>query len=602
MEEILHRVEQLERNYDWLGAAESYKKALALLSENDFSWKADVNERLGYAFYRFAFQAETNEEFKNRLHQSTVAYEKAAEFIEKSNESVKAAKKSRCNAMISYICYWLTPEAKEKKIKIDECWTLTKEALAAFKEADEDWEYGKTHNQLSSSVVFAFSLNWDFQARQKMIREAVESGEQAIEFLSASEDSRELARAYARTAYYLGVFDHYFLELDEKQKDSEKIRQYWQKAKEISEDVALFEFLYPIFGAQFLLWGDATEEAITNLKKALEYGRNTRDKLIIGFAFDWLVYHGPAKASAKPSEDPEERLARLEARLQYSEDARRQFAPILFISPRTDARWTETYQADHYHYLSYHEMDLRKRRDLREKAREGLPYALRRAEASGTPEAMIFANHMFGYVLFAGAEVEMNPEVKRRFLEEGLEHEQEAARLTDMITPLLHWNRGIMQGMPAWAEVQLADLAQNIGDKKNMLLKALAHQEDGLKLCLEDIHVLGKHYPWCFGAIGDLQSSIGRNLNRLYELDGNKEHLKKATKAFAEAVESYQKVDEKKYAAESQWKAALIYDALDEHLKAAEHFALASDNYKIISERVSHIKNFYLEHANYMAA
>jgi hypothetical protein len=337
VEEILHRVEQLERNYDWLGAAESYKKALALLSENDFSWKADVNERLGYAFYRFAFQAETNEEFKNRLHQSTVAYEKAAEFIEKSNESVKAAKKSRCNAMISYICYWLTPEAKEKKIKIDECWTLTKEALAAFKEADEDWEYGKTHNQLSSSVVFAFSLNWDFQARQKMIREAVESGEQAIEFLSASEDSRELARAYARTAYYLGVFDHYFLELDEKQKDSEKIQHYWQKARELSEDVALFEFLYPILGAQFLLWGDGTEETLTNLNKALEYGRKTKDKFIIGCALDWLVYHTCFKPVAKYQEDPEVRSAIDKIINQYVEDAKQQYAPISFISPRGDA-------------------------------------------------------------------------------------------------------------------------------------------------------------------------------------------------------------------------------------------------------------------------
>jgi hypothetical protein len=70
VEEILHQAEQLEKEYDWLGAAESYKRALNLLSEDDFSRKSEVTERLGYAFYRFAFQAESNDEFRQRLRQA----------------------------------------------------------------------------------------------------------------------------------------------------------------------------------------------------------------------------------------------------------------------------------------------------------------------------------------------------------------------------------------------------------------------------------------------------------------------------------------------------------------------------------------------------
>jgi hypothetical protein len=557
---------------------------------------------LGYAFYRVAFQAESKDEFRERLRQSTVAYEKAVEFYGKPNEPVKTARTSRCNAMIAYIGYWLATEAKEKKEKIDECWRLAKEALAAFKEAGEGWEYGKTHNQLSSSVVFAFCLEWGFQSRQKMIGEAVESGEQAIRFLSASEDLRERARTYARTAFFLGIFDYYFLDLNERQRDNERIQEYWREAKELSEDVALQEFLYPIFGPHSYIWGEHTKEAITNVQKALELNKKTRDRLILGFAFDWLAYHGPEPWTSGFEGDPERIARSLEARLQIARDARRQFAPISFISPRADTLWIETYEADHYHFLSYSEMDLKKRRDLREKAREGLPEGLKRAEASGSPEATIFANHMFGYVLFAGAELETNPEVKKRFLEAGLEHEQEAARITDMITPFQVWNRGVMHGMPAWAEGQLADLAQDPETKKNMLLKALAHQENGLKLCLEEARVLEKQMLGSFGPLGDLQRAVGSLSNRLYELTGNKEHLRKAAKAFAEAAESYQKVDEKKNMAESQWKAALAYDALDEHLKAAEYFAFASENYKILSERVSHIKSFYLEHADYMTA
>jgi len=64
MEEILHQAERSEKEYDWLGAAESYENALSLLPEDDSSRRGEIHERLGYAFYRFAFQAESSDEFR----------------------------------------------------------------------------------------------------------------------------------------------------------------------------------------------------------------------------------------------------------------------------------------------------------------------------------------------------------------------------------------------------------------------------------------------------------------------------------------------------------------------------------------------------------
>jgi hypothetical protein len=603
VEEILYQAEQLEKEYNWLGATGLHEKALNLLLQDDFAKMGEIHERLGYAFYRAAFQAESRDEFRDRLRQSVVSYEKATESYGRLNASVRTTRTSRSNAMIAYIGYWLAPEAKEKKKKIDECWRLTKDTLKAFKEADEGWEYGKTHNQLSSSVVFAFCLDWDFQAREKMMREAVESGEQAIKFLSAFEDSRELARACARTAYYLGVFDHHFLDLEERQKDSEKIQHYWQKAKELSEDVALFEFLYPVFGAQFLLWGDGTEEAFTNINKALEHGRKTRDKFIIGCALDWLVYHTCFKPVAKYHEDPEFRSAIDKTINQYVEDAKQQYAPISFISPRGDAFWIEMENTvGNDANLAYYETDLRKKRGLLEKAREACPDGLRRAEASGNPEVTTYASHMFGGVLVSLAEIETSSEVKKRLLEEALEHKHEAIRITDKLEPYLRWNRGVMQISLAVAKSQLADLSRDPETRKNMLLEAILDHETGSKLCLEEARVFEKQMPGAGGALGWQQYRAGVWLNRLYELTNDEEHLRKAAKAFAEAAGSYQKVDFKNRVAECQWKAAQTYDALGEHLKAAENFDLASDNYKSVSERVSQIKNFYLEHACYMAA
>jgi KaiC/GvpD/RAD55 family RecA-like ATPase len=601
VEEIIPRAEQLEKDYDWHGAAESYQKALDLLSEGDYSHKGDVTERLGYAFYRFAFQAETNEESRDRLRESTASYRKAIEFYGRLKESLKTAKTSRCNAMMAYIGYWLASEAKEKKKLIDECWRLTKEALAAFKETDEDLQYGKTYNQLSSSIVFSFCYEWDFQAREKLMRDVVEYGQQAIKSLSTLEDHRELAKAYARTAFCLGVFNYYFLDADDRQEGCLKVQDYWQKAKELSEDVALFEFLHPVFGAQFLLWGDGTEEASTNLKKALEYSRKTKDKFIIGCTLDWLVYHTNWEMSAKLDEDPEYRSAHQKTILQYAEDARQQYAPISFISPRDDALWIETIQPDYQNGLAFWETDLRKKRQLLEKAREAYPDGLRRAEASGYPEVTALAHHMFGGILVNSAQIETNSDEKKKLLEEALEHKQEAVRITEKLHPFQPWDRGVMQITLAWAKYELADLAKDPETRKSTLQEAILIMEKGLKLCIEPVRGFG-FTPAAPYLIGYNQYKSGVWLNRLYELTSNKEHLREAARAFTEAAESYQKIDAKSRIAESHWKAAQIYDALGEHLKAAEDFDLASDNYKVVSERVPQLKDFYQEYACYMQA
>ena len=74
MEEILNQAEHFEKKYEWLRAAESYEKALKLLPEDDFLRKAETYEQLGYAFYRAAFQSESNDHFRQRLRQAIADY------------------------------------------------------------------------------------------------------------------------------------------------------------------------------------------------------------------------------------------------------------------------------------------------------------------------------------------------------------------------------------------------------------------------------------------------------------------------------------------------------------------------------------------------
>ena len=601
MEEILHQAEQSEKECDWSGAAESYKKALNLLPQDDSPRTGEIHERLGYAFYRFAFQAESKDEFRERLRQSTVAYEKAVEFYRKLNELVKALWTPRCNAMVAYVGYWLASEAKEKKKMIDECWRLTKEALAAFKEADEKWEYGKTYNQLSSSIVFGFCLEWNCQIREKLIREAVEHGEQTIKFLSSTEDTVELGRAYARTAFYLAVFAYNFLNADDKETGCQKARDYWMMAKKTSENVAMSELTWPIFGPDIvLLGGAATDEALKNLGEALEYGKKTRDKFSIGLALDWLAYHAAWKKAT--TEDPDELQRFSETALQYAEDAKRHYLPISFISPRTDNWWVEAVEAEHLIFLAWRETDVKKKQALLEKAIAATREGLKRAESSGYIEAILYGHHMSSWTLELMAGLEKRTEEKKAILEEAMKHREETGRMTEQVQPFGYWNRGAMQVMLARIKYGLAEVAKGTPEEKNMVQEAILARQNALRLMTMEVTLVTPKVLAVHSILGNEEYGLGVWLGRLYEITKDRECLRKAVKAFYEALESYQKINLRSRVAECQWKAATSYDVLGEHLEASESFALASDSYRDAVEKIPQLRSLYQDHASYMQA
>jgi hypothetical protein len=599
VEPILGQAGKREKEHDWWGAVESYKEALALVSEKDSMRLGEISERLGYAFYRAAFQGESTDEFREGTRQAIVNYEKAKEFYRLLNEPEKIPKILRCDAMIAYVGYWFASEVAEKKKLIDECWRSTEEALKAFEEIGNSSEYGKTFNQLSSSVVFAFCLDWSFQARKKMLGEVIEHGERTIKFFSVLGNPNELAKVYARTAFYLGVFGYYFPDTNEFE-TFKKSQDYWLKAKELSEELALIELSYPIFGPQEVLWGEATDEAFTNLKKMLECGRKTRDEFIIGCALDWLTYH--TVWTSATIENPEEGLRLVKTVLQYAEEARQQYSSILFTSPRADFAWTGMITGEYSIWLAYFETDLRKKHDLYEKAIEPVREGLERAETSGYPETMSHANHILSSLLVRLAETETNSERRRNLLEEALERRNENIRITEQVEPFLYWNRGISQDAIAIIKNGLANLAETIEAKKSMLQEAILDRESALRLLVRGVPQFGKKSIIYFSPLGFNQFDLGVWLNRLYELTKDTKHLEKAAEAFADAVESYRKTNMKSRIAECLWKTARIYDDLGNYLKAAEDFNLASNNYRSAAEKIPQLKDFYQDHALYMQA
>jgi len=596
---VLKEAKKFEKKYRWAEALELYKEALGSVGKDGLLRKGEIQEKIGHCFQRVAFQAETPKEFKRGIRRAIEAYQKAKEFYEKLTERREDARIYRCDALVSYVDYWLTSEAPEKRKLLGKCWSLTKEALKAFREAGDAWEYGRTFNQLSSSVLFRFCLEWNFQAREETIGEAIEHGEQAIKILSTFGDTHELARAYARNAFCLGVFDYYFLDIGEKGRENQKAQSYWLKASELSEEIALLELLYPVFGGKLSIgWGEGTNETLLKLEKALKYARRTKDKLLIGLALDWLTYHTAWSGAAIESKDEIEKLRKTV--LKYIEDARNQYSVISFTSPRADNAWIEKDVDFSIFFGLDFETDVNKKRDLLEKALRCMSDSSRVADASGYPEVTLYVNHILVDVLKSLAKIEPNSKKKKEFLEKALENGNEAIRLTEQFQPFLYWNRGIIQLHLAETKHELVELAAKLEIKRKLLQEALSDLKNCLKLLLKGITLYRKSSVMPFTSLGNVQYQYGNWLGSLYEYTNNRKHLKEAIETFEDAAESFQKTNLKTRVAECNWKTAHAYDTLTEYLKAAENFDRASHNYENAAEKIPQLRLFYQDHALYM--
>jgi hypothetical protein len=504
--------------------------------------------------------------------------------------------------MIAYIGYWLAWEVPEKKRLLDECWQRTKEALDAFKEAGNGLEYGKAYNQLASSAFLDYVFEWSFQAGKKIIREAMERGEQAVTLLSSVGDPCELARAYVKAAFYIVTFSLYFVpDLDEGEKHRQKGQGYLQKAIELSEETALLA-LAGTPGST----GDETglnyDDIALFFGKALGYARKTKDKYLIGTALDWLTYVTGWKSGL--TDDPDKSQDTRQRALQYAEDARHQFSPISFVSPRGDACWTEApYGELLFQEAFYWVTDPRKKRDLLEKAAANSASAIKLAEGTGYPGIICHAYFCSSYSLRALAGIETSLEEKKGLLEKAMEHLAVSEKIVEQVHPFLYWNLGTRLDVFADLKAELSNLEKDSENKRNMLEEAISDKERGLQLFSKvSLQFERRGDLSLSGPFGYNHYTYGELLNRLYGLTISNEHQRKAIKAFEEAAESYQKLNLLSRVAECCWKTARGYDALGEHLSAAKSFNLASDNYNNAAEKIPQLKSFYQDHALYMLA
>jgi tetratricopeptide (TPR) repeat protein len=598
---ILGQAGQREKEYNWLGAAEFYGKALDLMSETDSLKKGEVQERVGYAFYRAAMQAESVDEFREKMHQAVASYEEAKEFYGVVSEEGKKPRILSCDAIIAYLGYWLTSEVSEKKRLLDKCWRLTKEALKACNEAGDQVGYGENSLGLTDCLDDRLDLELDMRMREKILDEALSLGEKAIRIFSNVGDEHELARAYCITSMhcYNAAMS---LQLETKRKECEKKSfDYGKEAIRISESIGdklLLSRSAVWLGHAELDLGAGSEIASELFKKALQYGSETKDYRILSEAFDGLAYSTlwnvilnleedieKIREKSRKSEEYASQAIRCSTRVNHGRGIPHSYSFVYVTSLGALARG---------------EIRLETRRELLRKAVALGKQGLEHAQCTGSTHAIHHASWMLAQALCDLSTMETGIE-KRQLLEDAMTLGEKTVYYTEQLRPHFMLPQSIPHAILAMTLFELSKLEEKEEQKKELLEKSVSSMET----CIALIQRHAASFPSrreLFASLGYYLSALGNILSQFYQATNEKEVLRKQIETYQNAVRMNKKADLVSRVAEAYWQTAVAYDRLGEYLESTRNFEAASIQYELSAHNIPQLNTFYMDYASYMQA
>ncbi len=601
LERVLVQAKKKETEYNWLHAANLYIRAqTGVLKHKDFLKAGEFQERIGLCLYRAAMQAESREEFLERMQHAVEAYEKAYGFYERLVDEQSTAKKFRCNAIAKYLGYWLTSNPSEKRKLLDDCLELEGKALTGFWKSGDVQEYARTYCELSLVFFCRVFLEWDRQTLKSILEKGLKWGEKVIERLSEISDPYDVAGTYFTLATCLSDSGFYFVSESE-DIDSTRLAavDYLNRVVELSQQ----EGAKLLLGFSHLWLGinSGGEAATKHHQKAFECGKQTRDNFLTANSLDYLAYDHYWKAYA--TEDPEKRRSLAKKAMRFYDEAHDHYSIISFISPRGGFIGPPSGQAEHHYQLARWETDPQRRLELLEEAvRLGMT-ALKLAEDSDMPMVIAQVFHVLSKTLQAQAYMASNSSEKRSRLIEALKYRERTVQIFGDLTPFFYWNRGVMLNYLAEIKSELAEIEEDPNSKRRFLEEAVISKEECLKLCNKVMPQFErKGETALFAALRDYQDTYVTLLTRLYDLTSNPRHLRKAIEILRKAIESSSKLGMVSLMAESYWKIAKAQDILGEHLEAGQNFQNASESYLKAAEKIQQLEDFYHDHASYMQA
>ena len=144
LESLLKKANEYEKKYEWLQATEYYKKASSLaLAKEDVLKVAEIQEKLGYCYFRRALQAQKPEQNKLNLNHAIKAFEKSVGMIEQISIQFKQAMLNHKLAWIFLLKSWREEDLLKRRKLLNNWWNLERQNLSIYDEIENPLSYGK---------------------------------------------------------------------------------------------------------------------------------------------------------------------------------------------------------------------------------------------------------------------------------------------------------------------------------------------------------------------------------------------------------------------------------------------------------------------------
>ena len=476
----VERAKQLEKEYDWLKAAELYEQALSSESMPS-SLAPEIWERIGFCYNRASTQTDDLEEFKKIRQLAVKAYRSAAKLFEKEGSVKNQGNSAHCYAMAEYVGSWLQSTPSEKRKTLDECRLFAKKSLEAYRNAGDHLGYGKMGNDLLLCLLERLHVASEWSEIRNIAQEGIDCADEAIAALSKLENKSELLRAYSTAS----LQSWYVYVTEQEEKRTELMRRsldYLEKALKLSKEVDdPYYVAVTNWAAAFcsLLFTENVEPTVEYAKEMLRQGTILKDNYLKGVSSYVLAF--ATDIINMVEEDPDKRKEGYEKVIQYSKDAINYLQPV-----SQDFFIAETF---HFYIESYSSLarevvtDPIEKRSILEKAVDLGRKGVEHATCSGSPDAMVVTHHILSKVLHFLSNLLIERDEKTLLLQEALIHREEYLKVVERSNPFNDWVSGVGKNYAGLIKVELARLEVDRAKKVVLLKDAVSDLEDGASHC-----------------------------------------------------------------------------------------------------------------------
>ncbi len=596
LESLLKKAEEQEKKYEWLQASDFYRKAKNLaLNQKNLIKVANLHEKMGFCFYRAAFQAQSNIDFKEKIKKAIREYQEELILFQEIEEKDSQPRIKHIKALILHARSWLETTIQKRKKLLDEWWTLEREVLSTYEKNNDDQAIGRTClDLLEGSLYSRFFIHSETPGSKKeLVMEGYDLAEKAIRKFTKLDEKYELTLSYCFAIWHVGFGSYSLSSKNEIKTFHLKALDYLDKAFEILKKNPNERLLSWLYFAACVATSSCKQDfvsALNYISQSIKYAKITQDIGLIEYGKGLQVM---MKVNLyRLIEDPDKQKATLE---EISKVSQENINCSRIANVRVISAYNTFSQAQAN--LAAIEPDLKTKIAILEKTNNLLLKGIEESnDWKNTPSS--FSKVLsFNYYLLS--KTKQNNEEKRELLKKAQIYGEKTT--TQKSYPSAYHVQAESCYQLALIQNEVATIEPMVSQQIILIKKAAAYLEKSIDLTYKDKQVRIRS-TWASGIVGLYYVKLGELLQKLYSLTGEKRSFDKAMESYQKAIDSFKSLDLPSHMAEANWYLAQLFDKIGEFQEASKNYESASKAYKLASKKIPQLKDFYRDHSMYMEA